>query len=222
MQGIVDTVNNPVIVSDPPFNVGYHYNEYKDNLSDSEYISRMKSIFSLCPAVIIHYPETLYKISIAMNKAPVKVVSWCYNANTPKQHRDIAFFDIKPDFKQLSQPYKNPNDKRIAQRINSGKQCALYDWWQISQVKNVSREKTAHPCQMPLQVMNNIIGILPKDITVIDPFMGAGTTGVACNENGIDFVGIEIDKRYFDISKERLAQKSLFDSEFKEASDGKK
>ena len=57
---------------------------------------------------------------------------------------------------------------------------------------------------MPLKVMKNIIGILPSGYTIVDPFMGSGTTGLACKELGIDFIGIELDKSYFDIAKERI------------------
>ena len=80
----------------------------------------------------------------------------------------------------------------------------MYDWWNINIVKNVSKEKTNRPCQMPLEVMKNIIGILPKDSLIIDPFMGSGTTGVACKELGYEFIGIEIDEEYFNIAKERI------------------
>lgn len=146
----------------------------------------------------------LYKIAFQIGTSPERVVSWVYNSNTAKQHRDIAFFNVKPNFNQVRQPYKNLNDKRIQKRIAEGKTGAkLYDWWNINQVKNVSKEKTKHPCQMPLEVMKNIIGILPKDIVVCDPFMGSGTTGVACKELGVDFIGIELDEEYFEIAKER-------------------
>ncbi len=129
-------------------------------------------------------------------------------------HRDIAFFDVKPDLKKVRQPYKNLNDKRIKKRISEGKTGAkLYDWWNINQVKNVSKEKTKHPCQMPLQVMKNIIGILPYDAIIVDPFMGSGTTGVAVLEMNKEqkanrkFVGIELDETYFEIAKERIMNK---------------
>lgn len=59
---------------------------------------------------------------------------------------------------------------------------------------------------MPIEVMKNVIGILPKDVTVIDPFMGSGTTGMACAELGVDFVGIELDKGYFEIAQTRIKQ----------------
>lgn len=80
----------------------------------------------------------------------------------------------------------------------------LYDWWEINQVKNVSKEKTEHPCQMPLKVMMNIIGILPEGYTILDPFMGSGTTGEACRLLGRDFIGIELDEKYFKIAKNRI------------------
>lgn len=198
---------NIIVVTDPPFNIGYHYNEYKDNMEEDEYYEMLGFFFQDLPCVIIHYPENLYKIAFQIGKFPTKVVSWVYNSNTKKQHRDVAFFNVQPDFSQVKQPYKNPNDKRIKERIALGYRGAnLYDWWNINQVKNVSKEKTAHPCQMPLEVMKNIIGILPENCLVIDPFMGSGTTGVACMELGRDFIGIEINTEYFNIAKERIKQ----------------
>ena len=194
-----------VIVTDPPFNVGYHYSEYKDNLPEDEYYDLLEAVFGDYPFVVVHYPEQIYKIAAHMNKFPERVVSWVYNSNTAKQHRDIAFFDIKPNFNQVKQPYKNPNDKRIKQRIAEGKMGGrLYDWWNVNQVKNVSKDKTSHPCQMPLEVMENIIGILPKGYVVVDPFMGSGTTGLACKKYKVDFIGIEQDVEYFNIAKERM------------------
>lgn len=193
-----------IVVSDPPFNIGYHYREYKDRLSEQDYYTMLETIFKP-PCVIIHYPEALHKFSIKTGIAPDKVVSWVYNSNTGKQHRDIAFYGIKPDFRKVLQPYKNPNDKRIRALIEKGKKGArLYDWWNINQVKNVSSDKADHPCQMPLEVMSNIIGILPEDYTIIDPFLGSGTTGLACKQLNRDFIGIEKDKYYFDIASKRI------------------
>lgn len=158
-------------------------------------------------SVIIHYPETLYKIARIINRLPNKIVSWVYNSNTHKQHRDIAFFGVQPDFNKVRQPYKNPTDKRVKALIASGKTGGrLYDWWNINQVKNVSKEKTQHTCQMPLEVMKNIVGILPDDVVILDLFMGSGTTGVACKLLNRDFIGVEIDKTYFDIATQRLSE----------------
>ena len=206
---ILPTINmeNAVIVTDPPFNVGYHYATYKDKMEDEKYFELLKTVFSYSNNrfVCIHYPETLYRLAVEIGVSPQKVVSWVYNSNTAKQHRDIAFWGVKPDFRKVTQPYKNPTDKRIKARIARGILGGrLYDWWNINQVKNVSKKDNSHPCVMPLEVMKNIIGILPDGVTVIDPFMGSGTTGVACAELGVDFVGIELDPVYFDIAKSRI------------------
>ena len=180
----------------------------KDKMKENESLKFLETVFASRDyngLVIIHYPEALYKIAFQMKMFPERVVSWVYNSNTAKQHRDIAFFGVKPDFKKVRQPYKNLNDKRIKQRIARG--CTggrLYDWWNINQVKNVNKDKTKHPCQMPLDVMKNIIGILPEDCVIVDPFMGSGTTGVACKELGRDFIGVELDKDYFDIAYKRI------------------
>lgn len=193
-----------VIVTDPPFNIGYHYNNYKDNMEAEEYYEMLASIFQYSPFVVIHYPEEIYKIAFQVGEFPEKVVSWVYNSNTAKQHRDIAFFGIKPNFTKYGQPYKNPTDKRIMQRIAEGKSARLYDWWEINQVKNVSKDKTAHPCQMPLEVMKRIVGILPDDYTIVDPFMGSGTTALACKELNRNFIGIEMDAEYHAIAQQRV------------------
>ena len=208
---VMDTLNAlgveiECIVTDPPYNMNYHYNEYKDNMPEKEYLEWLNLVLdSTIPCVVIHYPEMLYKISREIDTCPEKVVSWVYNSNTPRQHRDIAFFNVKPDFNKVRQPYKNPNDKRIRERIANGSTGSkLYDWWNINQVKNVSNEKTEHPCQIPLEVMMNIIGVLPDNLTILDPFMGSGTTGVACKRLGRNFIGIEKDEKYFNIAKERI------------------
>ena len=106
----------------------------------------------------------------------------------------------------LVKKYKNPKDKRIQKRIAEGKKARLYDWWEINQVKNVSAEKTEHPCQMPLEVMRRIIGILPEGYTIIDPFLGSGTTALACIEHGKDFIGIEVDPMYLEIANKRIEE----------------
>ena len=194
----------PVVVTDPPFNIGYHYGKYADKMPESEYYDWIAEVTSLTPSVVVLYPEMLHKLSITKEEAPERVVSWVYNSNTAKQHRDIAFYGIKPDFSRITQPYKNQNDKRIKERIAQGKGARLYDWWNVNQVKNTSVEKTEHPCQMPLDVMKRVVGILPDNVGVIDPFMGSGTTGVACMELGIPFEGYEIDESYCEIAERRL------------------
>lgn len=208
IEQIVREVENPVIVSDPPFNVGYHYATYNDKMPEDEYFEKMAWLFGLCPSVVIHYPEALHRLSMEMGKIPERVMSWVYPSNTARQHRDIAFYGIKPDFRRVKQPYKNMNDKRVMELYRRTGGARLYDWVECNQVKNVSKEKTAHPCQMPVSLMEKVVGVLPDGVTVIDPFLGSGTTGVACAAKGIPFVGIELDKQYFNIAQQRIEEAS--------------
>ena len=71
-----------------------------------------------------------------------------------------------------------------------------------------------HPTQKPVEIMAWCLGFVPKAITILDPFMGSGTTGIACAKQGRSFIGIEIDEGYFDIACERIhkayAQPDMF------------
>jgi DNA modification methylase len=64
-----------------------------------------------------------------------------------------------------------------------------------------------HPTQKPIGVMRWCINHLPDDArTILDPFMGSGTTGVACVNLGRKFIGIEREPKYFDIACKRIAE----------------
>ena len=66
-------------------------------------------------------------------------------------------------------------------------------------------EKTAHTTQKPIWLMKEILQVLSNEgDTVLDPFMGSGSTGVACKELGRNFIGVELDKQYFDIATKRV------------------
>lgn len=61
-----------------------------------------------------------------------------------------------------------------------------------------------HPTQKPVAVMQWCLGFLPDAETILDPFMGSGTTGVACANLGRKFIGVEIEEKYFDIACKRI------------------
>lgn len=85
-----------------------------------------------------------------------------------------------------------------------------------------------HPMQKPVWLIAALLNKLPACKSILDPFMGSGTTGVACVQTGRRFIGVEIDPEYFEIAKrrieeacaaplfdaiERKAQQTLFDGE---------
>jgi len=86
----------------------------------------------------------------------------------------------------------------------------LFDWT----IAATNAERVAHPTQKPIALMQWCLGFLPDANTILDPFMGSGTTGVACVKLGRKFIGIEIEPKYFDIACKRIeaayAQPDMF------------
>ena len=68
------------------------------------------------------------------------------------------------------------------------------------------RVERFHPTQKPEQVMRWCLGFLPDAQTILDPFMGSGTTGVAAVQMGRSFIGIEREAKYFDIACRRIEE----------------
>ena len=206
-----------IVVTDPPYNIGYEYNEYPDDLSTEDYIELIGNLKGKRTA-IIHYPEESMKYFVPALGVPDEVNVWAYNSNLPnRHHRLINYYNLKPDYTKVLQPYKNPNDKRIKERIARGiKGARSYDWFSdINLVKNVSKVDFNHPCPVPVELMERIIKLTSEEGDLIfDPFAGSGTTAIACMNTNRRFIGAEIDTLYFDMANERIAEHGInFDGE---------
>ena len=70
----------------------------------------------------------------------------------------------------------------------------------------VGRVENGHPSEKPLRLMEWTLTTVKAKGTILDPFMGSGTTGVACARMGLQFVGIERERKYFDIACRRIEQ----------------
>lgn len=68
----------------------------------------------------------------------------------------------------------------------------------------LAQDGTEHPTQKPIRLMKWCLGLVPAAQTVLDPFMGSGSTGVAAVAMGKQFIGIEKEPRYFDIACRRI------------------
>jgi len=73
-------------------------------------------------------------------------------------------------------------------------------------ISATNAERVGHPTQKPLAVMMWTLRQFDDALTVLDPFMGSGTTGVACAKLGRRFIGCEIERRYFDIACGRIEE----------------
>jgi len=91
----------------------------------------------------------------------------------------------------------------LAKDINGGKQ--MRNLWVLPATRHI----TAHPTEKPESLLERIILIGSKEYdTVLDPFMGSGTTGVVAKRLGRNFIGIEIDESYFEMANTRIGNAS--------------
>ena len=75
----------------------------------------------------------------------------------------------------------------------------------INGINGISKEKVKHPTQKPTELMEYLIKTYTNENeTVLDFTMGSGTTGVACVNTNRNFIGIEMDDKYFEIAKNRI------------------
>ena len=79
--------------------------------------------------------------------------------------------------------------------------CETPDWRKQQHIPN----KNNHPTVKPVKLMSYLVNLItPVGGTVLDPFVGSGSTGMACKANGYNFIGIDLDEEYINITKTRI------------------
>lgn len=138
-----------------------------------------------------------------------------------QQTENISVFQAKKTHNYYPQMIDRPKDKIEVRKtreygrteIMGGKKSVLkekvYDQWypkNIIQVSNAnSSNKSVHPTQKPIELLEYLIKTYTLEgETVLDFTMGSGSTGVACKNLNRNFIGIEKDKEYFRIAKQRI------------------
>lgn len=100
--------------------------------------------------------------------------------------------------------YKGPNAGKLSSNPN-GKNPE--DVWSIPNVKANHVEKTSHPCQFPVGLIERLVlGLTNKNDVVFDPFAGVASAGVAALVHDRRFIGCEIDREFYKTGKERLKE----------------
>jgi DNA modification methylase len=91
--------------------------------------------------------------------------------------------------------------------LNKAVRIKRWLWNGMLQEVMGKKEERRHPTQKPIAIMEWAVTQAPVEVvTVCDPYMGSGTTGVACAGMGKAFIGIEREQKYFDIAVERIDQ----------------
>ena len=217
-----------LIFADPPYNIGEKYGQSSnDGRPHDSYLRWCDEWFEGCAqalkpggsAYFMHYPEVCAQWSARLDRwfTVRRWITWHYPTNIgqsptnwTRSFRTILYctkgkpvtFNAKGD----PQPYRNPEDRRIRELIEGGSNGVTpYDFWEYNLVKNISREKTSWPNQVPVPLVERIIKVSSNQGDVVcDPFMGSGTTAEAAFLNNREWIGFDVEKASQIVTDSRL------------------
>ena len=169
------------VVTDPPYGVDFQYESYDDSWEN--WMLLANKIIPMCrdiaQVVFLSTSKKEAHAHIWRYHEPDWIICWYKGSTGTRGH--IGFKDWEPFF-VWGKPNKQMHDYVAATPDPHG--------------------TYGHPCPKPLRLMEWLVARAGQSI--IDPFMGSGTTGVACANLGRKFIGIEIERKYFDIACERI------------------
>ena len=231
-----------MVYGDPDYNVGIVYAGGKQHKKAWDaYIEwysdvAKESLRVLKPEgnmFLINYPKQNSHLRVNFLDGAaydVQDYAWVYNTNvghSPKRfttaHRSILHATKTKNnnfYKtQVAIPYQNLEDKRIKQRITEGSKGRMpYSWFYFDLVKNVSRDKTFHSCQIPLPLFEMLIKsctIEKDDVFIL--FGGSGSEILLTRNIKRNYLSCELNKEYYRMILERLGKEdNLIDMKYKQ------
>ena len=217
-----------MVFGDPDYNVGINYAGKKYTKNFNEYIEwyinltreSMRVVKDVGNVFMMNYPKQNSHLRVKYLDEAHPLINdyvWVYNTNvghSPKRfttaHRSILHIRKSKQSKfyknQVAQPYKNPTDKRILGRIASGSNGRMpYSWFEYNLVKNVSKEKTMHACQIPQQLTEMLVKSCTQESdTVLVLFGGSGAELEVCKNLNRNFISAEMHPKYYKMIQKRL------------------
>lgn len=217
-----------LVYIDADYNVGINYAGKKYTKAWKDYIDWYVTLCKEAMRILkpngnlftINYPKQNAYLRVKWlddNAFTVRDYVWVYNCNIgvskryfTTAHRSILHATKSKNnqfFKeQVAVPYQNENDKRIQSLISGGSKGRMpYSWFYFNLVKNVSKEKTSHACQIPSALSEMIIKSCTRDgDLVFIPFGGSGSEIVKCKELKRGYIACEIHEEYFNLIQSRL------------------
>lgn len=213
-----------LVFTDPPYNLGKDYGSgSKDSRTPSAYLAWCLKWFMQVYRVlrpggafyVMQYPEiaAAWKQSLDSLLTFRHWISWVYPSNIGqgknwrRSHRAILYYvkaGAEPWFHGDAdpQPYRNPDDRRVKHLGREG--TTAYDWWEYDLVKNVSKDKTSWPNQLPVALVQRIIlTSCAPDGMVLDPFMGSGSTAEAAKDAERKWIGFDVEAAACELANQR-------------------
>jgi hypothetical protein len=193
--GEILTLQPVTVLSDPPFGIGYKSGYATDALwAGGRSIASDESC------------EARDALACAFSHLPMLMFG-SRKAALPPHHRMTLIWDKGPalGMGDLRLPWK-PTTEEIYVMGDAGAFVGNRDKGAVvyhPPVQSMAKNGRQHPNEKPVGLLRNLLQSLPAGMTV-DPFMGSGSTGVACMAEHRPFVGVEIDTTYFDIACRRI------------------
>lgn len=182
------------VITDPPYGIGYMPDWKKWDGSASDFVPIIGDTTPFDPGPFLEYPTVvLFGANHYSDRLPVG--GWiCW---------DKRLHEIND--RMIGSPFELAWFKSSQTQATSIMVRTLHGGVINADSRFGNNEKRVHPTQKPVRVMKQIILRLtnPGD-TVLDAFMGSGTTGVACVETGRNFIGIEREPDYYAIAEARI------------------
>jgi DNA modification methylase len=186
------------VFADPPYNVGLTYGEHDDEMDPDAYRDWCIDWFHKCKAVTDG--------AIVVTPGMVSVPMWI--ADVERTHKLIAWTKANNNSRNYFGPTSGYQCWEPILVYGKSKVTVLRDW--IDQPISLQREIGGHPCPKPLRLLRWVVAnFVPEPGTILDPFVGSGTTLRAAKDLGRKSIGIELDERYCEIAAKRLAQEVL-------------
>ena len=207
------------IITDPPYNIARDNNLHTMKGKNGRLVHRRGIDFGEWDKGFdqISWLEYLPKI-LNKNGGVIIFNDWKKLGDTVKKLEELNF-EIKD---MIRWEKSNPMPRNRDRRYIVDYECAVWavmpnsKWVFNRQDEKFQRpkfvypsvggkEKTIHPTQKPIALMEDLVRIHTNEgDTVLDCFMGSGSTGIACKNLNRNFIGIELDENYFNIAKERI------------------
>jgi len=219
-----------LIVTSPPYNVDIHYNSHADDLSYEDYLEFTRRWIKKCFDLAKNEGRFLLNIPLDKNKGGqksvgaditkiAKDVGWKYHSTIIWNEGNISRRTAWGSWKSASAPYviapvelilvlyKGSWKKTGGSRKNDITKQEFIDWTNGVWTFNGQSKKGAggHPAPFPIELPRRCIKLFSfVGDTVLDPFLGSGSTLIASYLYGRKGIGVDIDKKYCDIAVERL------------------
>jgi len=128
-----------------------------------------------------------------------QMIFWSAKVDFPLDYTAIHIWD---KWIGAGSQYERIFDRNGGKEYKVFKYAAVGNEFRAQIAKDIN---TDHPSQKPIQLLRTLVErYTKKGDTILDPFMGSGTTGVACVQTGRNFIGIEIEPKYFEIAQKRI------------------